>query len=130
MVGRECGYHRLKMQTEFKTLTEKMFFDLSVVQGCSLRIMERLIRMPRTTIREEIKKYPWYAGVEVIHNKHAIKAMAMANGISVKEMDKEQNTVKICDTCQKKYRGPNKRTCPSCVRKRSHVFNCENVTNY
>ena len=129
-ISLQCGYHRLKMQTEFKTLAEKMFFDLNVVQGCSLRKMGNLIRMPRTTIRKEIKRYQWYAGVEVLHNKRAIKEMAMARGITVKEINKEKNAVKVCDTCQKKYRGPNKRTCPSCVRKRSHVFNCENIMNY
>ena len=128
--SRQHGYHRLKMQTEFKTLAEKMFYDLSVVQGCSLKKMANLIRMPLTTVREEIKKYPWYAGAEVLHNKRAIKEMAMARGISVKEMNKEQNTVKVCDKCHKKYTGPNKRTCPRCVIKRSHIYNCENITNY
>jgi len=124
------GYHRLKMRTEIKSLSEKMLFDLSVVQKCSLRKIEKLIQIPETSVCEQIRHYSWYAGVEMLYSNKAIKEIAMARGVPAKEVEKEQNTIKICNRCHKKFKGPNKRTCTSCVKNRSNIYDCDFVTNY
>lgn len=123
-LARRHGYHRLKMRTEFESLSEKMLFDLNVVQKCSLRKIEKMIQIPETSVCEQIRHYPWHAGVEMLHSTKAITEMAMARGVSVQVIAKEQNGVKICNRCHKKYNGPNKRTCPTCVKKRSEIYDC------